>query len=573
MNTTQSGFRFGFIFLALIAGLIFFSVKLVLIQVFRSQHLSKLAEKQHNHSIEIEPVRGAIFDRKLRPLAVNATVYSLFANPRMMTQEDKQKAATHLPAILGLEPKFVKDRLAKDKYFVWLKRKFPKDVADKVKALKIKGLDMANESKRYYPNGSLAAHMIGFAGLDNEGLEGLEMIYDKYLKGQSGWAQMVRDARMKDLMLEKSYVAPQDGAQLVLTIDETIQYIAEQALDKAFTKFNATSASIIVADVKTGEILALANRPTYNLEAAYQSPAENRTNRVVNFVYEPGSVFKIVPLAAALESGQFKETDKIFCENGAYRIANHTLHDHHPHGMLTFQEVFEVSSNIGVAKIAQKLGGDTIYNYAKRFRFGMKTNINLKGEVRGVLKPTSQWSKVTIGSIPMGHEVTVTPLQLLYALSAIANDGVYMKPYVVKYIIDSSNQVIKSFQPEVVDRVVSPEVAHRMTEILTGVVERGTAQRAKIEGVKVAGKTGTAQKVVGGQYSHDHFYATFMGFAPADNPRLAAIVILEDPRPQYFGGTVCAPVFKEVVENALKYLETSDSLVAEADMLEMTKSK
>jgi cell division protein FtsI/penicillin-binding protein 2 len=569
--TTQHGLRFSFLFIALIVSLIFFSVKLVLIQVFRSEHLAQLADKQHNHSIEIEPTRGAIFDRKLRPLALNVTVYSLFANPRLMTKENKEKALAHLPGILGVESAVIKEKLDKKRYFIWLKRKLPKDATEKIKALKIKGLDFINESKRYYPNGSLAAHIIGFAGIDNEGLEGLELVYDKYLKGQSGWAQMIRDARMRDLMLERSYSAPQDGAHIVLTIDETIQYIAEQALEKAFQKHNAKSGSIIVVDVKTGEVLALANRPTYNLETAFQSSPESRTNRIVSFVYEPGSVFKIVPLAAALEEKAFKETDKIFCENGAYRIANHTLHDHHPHGVLTFREVFELSSNIGVAKIAQKLGPDAIYRYAKLFRFGTKTGINLKGEVNGVLKHPKQWSKVTIGAIPMGHEVTVTPLQLVYALAAIANDGVYMKPYVVKYITDSSYQIIKSYEPEMADRIVTPEVAHRMKEILVGVVDVGTAKRAQIEGMRVAGKTGTAQKVVGNQYSHDKFYATFMGFAPADDPRLAAIVVLDEPHPQHFGGTVCAPVFKEVVENALKYLETSDSFISDAELIQESR--
>jgi len=311
-------------------------------------------------------------------------------------------------------------------------------------------------------------------------------------------------------------------------------------------------------DVQTGEILALANRPTYNLDKAVESNIENRTNRAISFVYEPGSVFKIITASAALEEEIFDEEDKIFCENGSYRIANHILTDHRPHGTLPFREVFIVSSNIGVAKVAQKIGPANVYKYGNRFRFGIPTGIDLKGEVSGWLKDPSQWSKTTIGAIPIGYEVTVTPLQLVGAISSIANQGVYMRPFVVKYIKDNQDQVIKSFEPQLIDRVISPNTAHRVKEILKSVVESGTGKRARIEGVAVAGKTGTARKVIDGKYSRGKYYASFMGFAPADNPRLAAVVVVDEPHPSYFGGTVSAPVFQEVMANSLKYLKVTD---------------
>ena len=540
----------------MIASLLYFSVRLALMQVFRSSHLANLASRQHNHFIKLEPVRGAIYDRRLRPLALNMAAYSLFANPRIMSPEDKDRAVRELSALTQLDPAFIKERLARNKYFVWLSRKLPNDSAEEIRALKIPGLDFIRESKRYYPNRNLAAHVIGFAGMDNVGLDGLELKYDEVLRGKEGWAQILRDAKQRDLLIEKDTSPPQDGFNLVLTIDETIQYIAERALDKAFRENNAKGATIIVMDPHTGEILALANRPTYDLEAFVESAPEQRTNRGVSYVYEPGSVFKIVTASAALEEQAFQEDDKIFCENGEYRVGNHILHDHHPQGTLTFRGVIEQSSNIGTTKIAQKLGPERVYRYARAFQFGQKTGIDLLGEVEGVIPPPATWSKTSIGAVPIGHEVLVTPLQLVCAISAIANGGIAMKPFVVKYIKDNKDELIQEFYPEIRGRVISSATAERMKAILQGVVENGTGKRARIEGLSIAGKTGTAQKVVDGQYSHSRFYASFIGFAPVDNPRVAAVVVFDEPHPNHYGGTVAAPVFREMLMDTIKYLRS-----------------
>ncbi len=558
MHNRKHAFRFSLVTLTLLGCLSVFVIKLILIQVFNSSHLSNLAQKQHNYTIDLEPVRGTIYDRNIRPLAFNVPVYSIYANPRVMTDEEKKEATELLVPLLGLDREFMEGRLSRDKYFVWLKRKLPADITGQVKKLGIKGVGFQRESKRYYPNGSLAAHVIGFAGTDNKGLEGLELFYSKYLEGKMGRMSVVRDARQRQLQIGQSLIPPQDGFHLVLTIDETIQYIAEKALDKAYKEHDAKAATIIVMDVETGEILALANRPTYDLDNAAKSNVENRTNRAISYVYEPGSVFKIITAAAALAEDIFTEEDKIYCENGSYRIANHNLTDHRPHGTLAFRDVFRVSSNIGVAKIAQKIGPDNVYKYAQRFRFGVPTGIDLRGEVSGWLKDPSQWSKTTIGAIPIGYEVTVTPLQLVCAISAIANEGVYMRPFVVKYVKDNRDQIIKSFKPQIMDRAIGPETARRVKEILKEVVENGTGKRARIKGMAVAGKTGTARKVIDGQYVRGKYYASFMGFAPADNPRLAAVVVVDQPHPSYFGGTVSAPVFQEVMTNALKYLKVSE---------------
>ncbi|MFA5088454.1 MAG: penicillin-binding transpeptidase domain-containing protein [Candidatus Omnitrophota bacterium] len=559
MHSRKYTFRFCLVFVVLLFFLLISTGKLIFIQIFRSAYLANLAQRQHNSSIRLEPVRGTIFDRKMRPLAFNVTVSSLYVNPKIMSDKDERIALRELPHLLNIDSHIIRQRINKKKYFVWIARKLAPESAEKIKKLNIPGLGFVKESKRFYPNQSLAAHIIGFAGMDNDGLEGIELKYDKYLKGEPGWSQMLRDARQRELLIEKNYVAPRDGFNLVLTIDETIQYLAERALDKAFKQHNARGATIIIMNPKTGEILALANRPTYNLSDFRKSNLENRTNRAVSYVYEPGSVFKIVAATAALEGDVAKEKDKFFCENGSFRVGNHILHDHVPHGTLTLKEVFEQSSNIGVTKITQKIGPEKFYEYGRRFRFGINTGIDLAGEVPGTFKKPSEWSRTSIGAIPIGHEVTVTPLQLVCAVAAIANEGVYMQPFVVKYIKDNKDQIIDAFEPRALSQVMTPETAQRVKNILVGAVENGTGKKAQIKGVAVAGKTGTAQKIVSGAYSHGKFYASFIGFAPAENPLVAAVVVFDEPHPNHYGGTVAAPVFQEVIEDTLKYLNAAEN--------------
>jgi cell division protein FtsI (penicillin-binding protein 3) len=558
--------RFAVVCIFLFVGFAYSIGFLIFIQIFRSAYLSHLAQRQHEHSIIIEPKRGTIYDRNLRALAINLPVYSIYANARAMRQQrDTDRVVEGLSGILKVDGQQIRAKLDKDKYFVWIARKVPEDIYRRIRDLKLQGIGFIKESKRFYPNQSLAAHLVGFAGMDNNGLDGLERDYDKYLKGQPGAAIILRDARQRELMFDKGYVPSVDGFSVVLTIDETIQFIAERALDRMYKKYNAKGASIIVMNPKTGEILAFANRPTYNLEEASKSTPESRTNRAIVFTYEPGSVFKIVTASAALQEGVIKEGDMINCEHGAYRVANHILHDHEPLGTITFKQVIEQSSNIGTTKVAQRLGPQRVYNYAHRFRFGMKTGIDLPGEARGMLKPVRQWSKTSIGAVPIGQEVTVTPIQLLGAISAIANDGIYMRPFVVKSVKDSQGQTIFENTPKILDKVISKVTSRRMKAILYGVVQEGTGTKAAIKGVTVAGKTGTAQKVVSGIYSHSYFYATFAGFAPVDNPQLAAVVVFDEPHPAYYGGTVAAPVFSEVVGDSLKYLNAGQMPETEDD--------
>lgn len=551
--------RFAAVFICLMVGFIYSIGFLFYIQIFRSSHLAKLADRQHEHTITIEPRRGVIYDRNMRPLAINLPVYSLYANTRVLhKQHDYHDIIAQMASMLKMDRAALEAKLKKKKYFIWVARKLPAPVYEEIRKAKLPGFGFIKESKRFYPNKTLAAHLIGFAGIDNVGLEGLERDFNKELRGREGSAIILRDARQRELLLDKDYTPAVNGFDVVVTIDETIQFIAERALEKMYRKYNAKGASIIVMDPKTGEILAFANRPTYNLEAPGQSSPNDRTNRAIVHTYEPGSVFKIVTAAGALQEGVVKETDIIDCEHGAYRVGNHILHDHEPEGKLTFKQVIEKSSNIGTVKAAQRMGQNKMYSYAHRFRFGIRTGIDLPGEAKGYLKTVKYWSKTSISAIPIGQEVTVTPLQLAAAISAIANGGVYMRPFVVKHVKDGNGQIIQEHKPQVLDRIMTPEMAKRLHIILKGVVDNGTGTKAQIPGVSVAGKTGTAQKVVNGAYSHSHFVATFIGYAPVENPRLACVVLFDDPHPVYYGGLVSAPVFKEVVENSLKYLSAQD---------------
>ncbi|MDP2940744.1 MAG: penicillin-binding transpeptidase domain-containing protein, partial [Candidatus Omnitrophota bacterium] len=446
-------------------------------------------------------------------------------------------------------------RLARKKSFIWIARKISPQQAEAIRKLNIKGLGFIKESRRSYPNGYLASQAIGFAGLDNSGLEGLEAYYDKYLKGQPGWAVFLRDARQKKLDIWEKMVLPKDGFDLVLTIDEVIQYIAERELDKAYKSYHAKAASIVVMDPHTGAILAIANRPSFDLNEYMSAGKDDIRDRAICDYFEPGSVFKIVTASAALQEGRVKETDRIFCENGSYRVATHTLHDHQSHGWLSFREVITESSNIGTTKVAQVLGPEIISRYVKQFGFGAKLGVDLPGEIPGLAKEPRAWSKISIAAIPIGQEIGVTSLQLASAISAIANGGQLMRPYIVQEIRDKHGELIKKNSPVLIRKVVSLDTAARVKNILAGVVEEGTGKLAKIDGFSAAGKTGTAQKLEpNGAYSHNKFMASFIGFAPVEDPLLVVVVTLDEPRPYYFGGVVAAPVFKNVAADSIKYL-------------------
>ena len=554
--------RFNAVFLFLLVFFAFCLIRLLFIQFFRSNYLAGIASKQHNLFVELEPRRGTIYDANFHPQAFNISVDSLYASPNEISDKDKEKIIRQLAPVLNLNSAFLRERLSRKKSFIWLARKITAQQSKLIRAMNIKGIGLIKESKRSYPDGYLASHVLGFAGLDNAGLDGLELYYDRYLKGEQGWALFLRDARQKKLDLWEKMVLPRDGYDLILTIDEVIQYIAERELDHAYKTSHAIGASIVVMDPQTGAILALANRPTYDLNEYQNANKDIMRNRAITDMFEPGSVFKIVTTSAALQENKITEDQKVFCENGSYAFAGHVLHDHRPHGTLTFREVIEQSSNIGTCKVAQLVGASQLYRYVKLFGFGAKSGIDLYGEISGSIKDPRFWSKTTITAVPMGQEVGVTALQLANAISVIANGGQLMKPYLVKEIRDKYDQSIKTFSPTMIRKVMSIDTAARVKKILIGVIEEGTGKLARIDGFSAAGKTGTAQKLEpNGAYSHNKFIASFIGFAPAENPKVAIAVILDEPHPYYFGGVVSAPVFKNVATDALKYLKTKEPVI------------
>ena len=536
------------------------SLTLLLIRLFYLQGIQrnfyfKIANEQHIVSTEVQPRRGTIYDRNMQILAVNINVDSVFANSRVI--KDKESAAAAVARVLKLDEKSVLEKLSRDKGFVWIKRKISPQESQELKALKIKGIELVEESKRVYPDKSLACHLLGAVNIDNNGLEGVEYNYNDYLKGSSGWLITTQDAKRKLLeSYQYEFIPPTNGMNVVLTIDEIIQSIAERELYKAYEKHNAKAASIVVIDPRTGAVLALANLPNFDLNDLNKRHPDSIRNRCINDFFEPGSIFKVVTASALLEDGLVRLYDKIFCENGEYKLGRNTLHDVHPYGLLTFKEVIEKSSNIGTVKAARLLGPDKMYKYIKLFGFTSRTGIDLPGEVVGINRPVERWSKVSMNAIPMGQEVTVTAVQLAVAMAVVANNGLYVRPRIVKEIVSENGEVIKEFPPVIARKVISPKTAVYMRYILNGVVENGTGKKARVDEFRVGGKTGTAQKIEGGTYSHSKFIASFIGFAPYEKPLLAVAVCVDEPHPVYYGGDVSAPVFRNVVEETLKYLNT-----------------
>ncbi|MGE4357456.1 MAG: peptidoglycan D,D-transpeptidase FtsI family protein [Candidatus Omnitrophota bacterium] len=504
--------------------------------------------------IPLKPRRGTIFDRNFKPFALNLSVDSVFANPKEI--EEPYSTIEKLSRILHIDKDIISEKLSRDKYFVWIARRISKDTAEALRKLSLKGIYLVKETKRYYPQLNNGSTVIGFCDIDNNGIEGIELYYDKHLKGRPGFVLSNKDAKRRRIFfLDYDYLPPVDGYDLILTIDSVIQHIAERELEKAVKNTKAQGGSVVVISPYTGEILAMANYPNFNPNNPGIFSKENLRNRAIVDMFEPGSSFKIITASAALEEKVTTLKERFFCEKGSYNLGTHILHDHQPHGWLTFEEVIGFSSNIGTVKVAQKLGLDRLYPYIYAFGLGRKTGVDLPGEAEGFIRPLNKLSKTSIGAIPIGQEIMTTALQLVMAMGVIANGGYLMKPYIVKEIRDSKGVVLFTSSPTKIREVISPTTARLMTQILKGVVEYGTGKRAFVEEYLSAGKTGTAQKVENGVYSHRKFVSSFVGFTPLENPRLVIGVVLDEPYP-YYGGVVCAPVFRNIAIDSLKYLDS-----------------
>lgn len=533
------------------------------LQVLSGEKLKTLAQRQHITTLPIHSERGMIYDRNGEKLAMSVMADSVFADPTRISEP--AKASRQIAAVLDLDASAVFKKISEPKSFCWLARKISPQQAAQVDAANIEGVFVIKEPKRFYPNGHLAAHLIGFTGFDAEGLEGLEKKYDVYLKGKPEKLTWARDAKGKKLFLhvERKASPKHESANLVLTIDSRIQFLVETHLKEAVLEKGAKGGTAVVMDPKTGEILALANEKGFNPNNIKGLSSEVWRNRAVVDAFDPGSTFKPFLVAAALEEKIVKEADRFYCEDGYFTVADRVIREANRkrHGYLSVRDILKYSSNIGSAKIAEKLGKEKYYGYIKSFGFGSKTGIDVAGEAAGLLRPVQGWTKVDTAAIAFGQGISVTAVQLIAAMSAIANDGVLMKPFIVRGMTDSNNNPIKMYAPETVRRVVSSQTAKRLTAMLTEVVgaEDGTGKNAHIVNVAVAGKTGTAQKFdfARGVYSSERVRTSFIGFFPADNPQVVILVILDEPQRDKWGGVAAAPVFKHIGEQILNCFKTN----------------
>ncbi len=529
--------------------------RLAYLQIFRHAELVQMAERQYSRTVVLPARRGPIVDRHGAPLATSTPAESLFAQPRGVG--DPVRVAGRLAPILQLPERDLHALLTSARPFVWLRRKLPPAVAEQVRALREPGLGFVPEPMRLYPNRELAAHVIGFEGAD-EGLEGVERAFNTDLAGADGRAVVGRDALGRDVVLQRIVQDPVPGAGVMLTLDRTIQYVAERELEAVYRRTGAKAAMAVAMDPRSGDVLAAAIRPTFNPNTFAELPSRDAVrNRAITDPFEPGSTFKAIMAAAALEERVVRPEDRIYAENGAITIARATIHDWKRYGWLTFAEVLQNSSNVGSIKVGLALGSERYYRYMTAFGFGAPTGVGLSGESRGQLRDPRRWSALSLPTMSIGQEVSVTALQLVGAFGAIANGGVLMQPRVVKALVDGDGRPVRRVDPKALRQVISRDTSRTLTRILTNVVSSGTGRHAAIPGYDVAGKTGTAQKLdpATRRYSRAPGVLSFIGFAPADDPRFVMLVMLDEPKNEKWGSEAAAPVFAAIGREILRYLE------------------
>jgi len=530
--------------------------RLLQIQVGRSEHFRARAEDQYRSRVVVPATRGAILDRHGDPLAVSMEALSLYVHPRRV--EDPERAAAALAPVLDMPRREILARLRSGKPFVYLKRLLEPGDVKRVRALALpigddRPFGFERESKRVYPRGRLGAHVVGYSTIDGEGVEGIERRFDDQLRGDPTVFLVLQDARNGRLR-ERVGEPRRQPRDVVLTIDLALQHIVERELDRAMRDTNADAASAVVLDPSTGEVLALANHPAPDPNVFGRATEAERPNRAVSAIYEPGSTFKIVPMAAALDRERVRPGQPIWCENGAWATAGRVIHDVKPHGTLTPLEILEKSSNIGMVKIVQTLSARELWDSMVGFGFGSRTGVELPGESRGILRDPSRWSGFSQASLAFGQEIGVTAMQMAAAMSAVANAGTLVPPHVVRGTLGPAGSLIP-LDHEPARRVIRPTTAREIGRMLETVVRSGTGARATVEGYRVAGKSGTAQRSRGQGYAQGEYVASFGGFAPASAPRLVVLVVIEFPRgAQHQGGQVAAPVFSRILAEALRYL-------------------
>ncbi|HEX2833300.1 MAG TPA: penicillin-binding transpeptidase domain-containing protein [Thermoanaerobaculia bacterium] len=538
-------------------------IRLGQVQLVRHDHYVAKAKSQQERTLALNPVRGSILDAQGRVLAESVAAESIYADPQVIT--DRKAVAKKLASVkaLGMTAREIEAKLRGDNSFAWVARQLPLEVTAEVRKLQIPGIYFMEAHRRSYPRAMLAANVIGYTGVDGNGLAGIEHSFESQVSGTPGKVTLLKDAR-KGVYLVGAEGAnrPRDGHHVVLTIDSVIQFIAERALKNAVDKYRATGGSVIVMEPNSGDILAMASYPTFDPNRFREFTPASWKNRNVQDFYEPGSTFKIVTASAGLEERIVTPSQFLDCGNGEITIANITIHEHdgHRYDLLSFEDVIVNSSNVGTARVGLALGQARFYSWIKRFGFGERTGIPLPGESSGLLRASDRWTVVSPASISIGQEIGVTPLQIIRAVNSVATGGLLVEPRIIRRVVDADGVVVSEPVKHPAKRVMSEKTAALLNEILKNVVTRGTGSNAALAEHAVAGKTGTAQKAGRGGYSADRFVGSFAGYVPADRPKLSILVVIDEPRGEHYGGTVAAPAFREIAEASLRYLGVQPSI-------------
>ncbi len=538
----------------LIGGLAMLGVRAVSVQILQGDALSQRAEKTYVRSLAFRGYRGLILDRNSHKLGASIDAKNLIADPVQIKKP--RKAAKILAKILSMNPKSLEKRLSTRKRFALIARDISPDQVQEVKKAGLSGIYFEKDFKRFYPNRELAAQIIGFTGKKERGLEGIEFKYDSVLAGRQKKIRIVRDGNGHILGMDKNLREQLRGNSLVLTLDKKVQFFAEQVLARTVEEHQAKSGMALVMEPATGEFLAIAHYPRFNLNRYEGYQKEVFRNRAVTDPFEPGSTFKVFTAAAALENG-IGSQEIFYCEKGKYKIGNSVIRDTHPRQWLSLERIFQYSSNIGFAKVSEKMGRNALYDSLVKFGFGRKTRIGCPGETPGSIPPAHRWTKVDAGAIAFGQGVSVSAVQLLSGISTIANQGKAMQPMIVKKILANTGENVQVFSPTSLGQTVSRETARKVARMMRmAVLPEGTGHKADIAGYQVCGKTGTAQKTLKGQkgYAKGLYTSVFAGFAPMNHPRLSVLVVVDEPKGQYYGGLVAAPAFREIMLQSLNYL-------------------
>jgi cell division protein FtsI/penicillin-binding protein 2 len=550
-----------FAFIALFSA---FSFRLIYLQVIKHDEYAGLAAEKHVYKQIIYAERGTILDANNEVLAHNVPVETVVADATHLN--DRDALIDLVSQELGVPEQDLTEKLQGERRYIVIKREVPESLAsalrEKLRARNLRGIYFEHDATRIYPNGSMLCHVIGFTDFEHRGIQGVEAAMEEYLHGQDGYRYIEHNRAGQEIVLYRGQErAPRDGYQVHLTVDLNLQNIVENEIDTAMGEYSPQKATIILMRPQTGEILAMANRPNFDLNLRSEAKPEEMKNRAIIDMMEPGSTFKIVAAAAALNEHKLQPKSTIFCENGLWQFGGAVLHDHRAFSYLSVQDILIKSSNIGAAKLALSVGDQKFYEYIRRFGFGERTGIELPGEINGLIRPPRSWSKISITRIPMGHEIGVTPLQMTVAMATIANGGKLITPRIVKSITGSDGKTVTSLSPVVLRQVISPQTASQIGDALRGVVsDRGTAAAAAVPGFTIAGKTGTAQKVdPKGGYEHGKYVVSFIGYLPAEHPEVVGLVVLDDAqttRPELnYGGLIAGPIFSRIAEKAAQYLD------------------